>query len=254
MELSWSTFLLEIVNFLVLVWILKRFFYKPLQSVIARRQQNVETQLAEAAQTRQQAVELQQQYEARLDEWQRERRSAHEDLQRELRAERARGEKDLQETLQQQRQKAETVERRRQSELQRQLERQALEQGGQFAARLLQQGSGPELQQRLLELLLHSMSALSEERLQALRQSIAEAGMAEAGKVAEITSAFPLTQPQRRQLQHTVREILHRDLTCHFVEDPELLAGLRIAVGPWQLGASVRDELQAFARLAGAAE
>ncbi len=37
MELNWSTLLLEIVNFLVLVWILKRFLYRPVLQVIEER-------------------------------------------------------------------------------------------------------------------------------------------------------------------------------------------------------------------------
>ncbi len=244
MELSWSTFLLEIVNFLVLVWILKRFFYKPLQGVIARRQQGIEAQLAEAEETQQQARKLQQQYEQHLKEWQGESRRAREDLQREMRAERAKQEKALEDSLRQQRQKAEAVEQRRQREIHRQLEQQALEQGGRFAARLLQQGAGPELEQRLLELLLQSLDELQEEQRQPLRQQLAEPAEA-----AEITSAFPLPKIHRQQLEQALKEILQRDIPCHYVEDPELLAGLRIAVGPWQLGASVRDELEAFAQL-----
>lgn len=246
MELSWSTFLLEIVNFLVLVWILKRFFYKPLQAVIARRQRGIERRLAEAEETQQQARQLQQQYEQRLAEWQSEGRQAREDLQREMRAERAKLEQELQESLQGQRQKAQTVERRQQREMRRQLEQRALEQGGQFAARLLQQGAGPELEQRLLELLLRSLDELPEEQRQSLRQPLGESA-----EVAEITSAFPLENSQRQQLEQVLREFLQRDIPCRYVENPELLAGVRIAVGPWRLGASVGDELEAFAQVLG---
>jgi F-type H+-transporting ATPase subunit b len=35
-ELNWTTFVLEILNFLVLVWLLKHFFYQPVKGVIAR--------------------------------------------------------------------------------------------------------------------------------------------------------------------------------------------------------------------------
>ena len=37
MELNWTTFALEAVNFMVLVWILKRFLYKPVLAAIAQR-------------------------------------------------------------------------------------------------------------------------------------------------------------------------------------------------------------------------
>ena len=37
MQIDWTTLVLEIINFLVLVWILKRFLYKPVMEAIAAR-------------------------------------------------------------------------------------------------------------------------------------------------------------------------------------------------------------------------
>ena len=48
MELNWSTFVLEIVNFVVLVFILQRFLYRPVLAVIERRRKSVEDRLSEA--------------------------------------------------------------------------------------------------------------------------------------------------------------------------------------------------------------
>ncbi|WP_054775053.1 hypothetical protein [Methylogaea oryzae] len=42
MELDWSTIALEIVNFLILVWLLKRLLYKPVQDIIAQRRAAIE--------------------------------------------------------------------------------------------------------------------------------------------------------------------------------------------------------------------
>ena len=52
MELNWSTFILEIINFLVLIWILKRFLYKPVLDVIARRRAGIEKTLSDAREMR----------------------------------------------------------------------------------------------------------------------------------------------------------------------------------------------------------
>ena len=46
MEFGWSTFLLEIINFLVLVWLLHRFFYRPVLDIVAERQRQIESSLA----------------------------------------------------------------------------------------------------------------------------------------------------------------------------------------------------------------
>ena len=60
MEFNFSTFALEIVNFLILIWILQRLFYKPVLAVIARRKQHIDQTLAEARKLHQEAEDLRQ--------------------------------------------------------------------------------------------------------------------------------------------------------------------------------------------------
>ena len=52
MELDWTTFILELVNFVVLVWILNRFLYRPVMNVIDQRKAAIQRTLAEAETTR----------------------------------------------------------------------------------------------------------------------------------------------------------------------------------------------------------
>ena len=76
MQIDWTTLVLEIINFLVLVWILKRFLYRPVMEAIAARQQRVEGKLAEARAIEDGARELQQQYQRRLADWDMEKAKA----------------------------------------------------------------------------------------------------------------------------------------------------------------------------------
>ena len=66
MELSWSSMLLEMINFLVLVWILKHFFYAPIQQIILKRQTEIQADLDKACQLKKEAGALQKSYENRL--------------------------------------------------------------------------------------------------------------------------------------------------------------------------------------------
>ena len=116
MELSWTTFVLEIINFLVLVWILKRFLYKPVLKVIARRQAGIEKRLSDAEALHADAEKLQIQYEGRLADWEQERQQARESLARELDTERTRKMEELQTALKQEREKARVAESHRQAD------------------------------------------------------------------------------------------------------------------------------------------
>src|SRR5476651_998000 len=48
MPIDWFTVAAQAINFLILVWLLKRFLYKPILHAIDEREKGIATQLAEA--------------------------------------------------------------------------------------------------------------------------------------------------------------------------------------------------------------
>jgi F-type H+-transporting ATPase subunit b len=245
LEVNWSTFLLEIINFVVLVWILKRFLYKPVLDIIAKRRADIEKTVADAKAVESDAKALQQRYENRLAEWETERRQAREALGREIDEERSRRMSELQAALEQEREKAKVSEQKRLADSERRVERAALAHGARFAARLVTAFASPDLQARLLERLLAELSELPAERAAEL---IGSAENPPSDIV--ITSAFSLAQEQRQRLRDALANLTQREIRIAFKEDPGLVAGLRIMIGAWVLGLNVHDELEGFARLA----
>jgi F-type H+-transporting ATPase subunit b len=59
MRIDWWTLALQTVNVLVLIWILGRFFFRPIMGIVAERQEKVQKLLADAALARQQAADEQ---------------------------------------------------------------------------------------------------------------------------------------------------------------------------------------------------
>ena len=55
MSFSWWTFGLQAVNFLVLVWLLRRFLFKPVTAMVARRKEEIARGMAEVAAEKQTA-------------------------------------------------------------------------------------------------------------------------------------------------------------------------------------------------------
>lgn len=245
MELNWSTFLLEIINFLILVWILKHFFYKPVLNVIARRRRSIEKSLNDANTLHEDAEALRVQYDNRLAEWEKERQAAHTSLDKEIETERTRRMEALRATLGEEREKARVIEQRALEASRLRAEETALAQGAQFSARLLSVAAGPELEQRLLDLLLKELTSLPPERLSTLR--------AAAGKTADrilVTSAYPLDDAARLSLERTLASVLAVTPPFHYEQDKDLLAGLRVTMGSWVLRANLQDELKSFSELA----
>lgn len=242
MEFDWTTFVLEIINFLVLVWILQRFLYKPVTAAIAARKAAIDKTLSDAQAVEAQATSLRHQFESRMAEWEHEKAHARTQLQGELDAERARMMDALHASLDQEREKARVLEQRHTVETRHRLEEAALAQGGRFVARLLSRIAGAELEERIRGLLLEDLPRLGDAELRKLRTACQEAG----GRI-EISSAYPLAAAQRQSLVQALSDLAGQPLTCKFVQNMELMAGLRIAIGPWMLRCNLRDELRFFA-------
>jgi F-type H+-transporting ATPase subunit b len=244
-EFNWTTFVLEIINFLVLVWILKRFLYKPVIGVIAQRKAAIEKTMVDAKTMEEGAQALKLQYENRLGDWELEKEKAQAKLLDEIKAERARLMEGLQTSLAQEREKNRVLEARRMDEIRRGMEEEALAQGRQFASRLLSRLPAPELEAKIVELALEDLSRLSDEKRQMIRAAYQEAG----SKVL-LASAFPLRATQRDALTKAMSHLIGQDLSCELRQDRNLISGLRITIGPWVLRANLQDELESFGEAA----
>lgn len=245
MELNWSTFLLEIVNFLVLVWILKHFLYKPVLDIIARRRADIDKTLSEAKAVETNAKELRERYDSRLAAWEAEKRQAREALTLEIEKERASRLAELSAALEQERQKAQVAETHRLAVLRDQRERAALELGARFATRVLESAASPELQGRLVDLLLEELEALPADRVREIVGNSATPPDA-----ISVTSAFELPEDRRAKLTKAFVKATRLDVPVRFDEDPGLLAGLRVTIGASVLGLNLTDELRDFASFA----
>jgi F-type H+-transporting ATPase subunit b len=237
-ELDWTTVALEILNFLVLVWILKHFLYRPVLQVIERRRADIETTLNEAREREETAQQLREQFENRLAAWQQDKLAAREELQRELQQQRSHAMDELRQTLDAEREKVEVLEQRQATEFEEQRQREALRLGARFASKLLHVLSGPELEARIVELFCEQFTHLPEAQQVALRR-------ADTARV-EVQSAFALDETQRAAITQSLNAVASRHMAVSFSQQPELIAGLRLSLGDWTLGANLRDELKAF--------
>ena len=241
MELDWTTFILEIINFLVLVWILQRFLYRPVMKVVAQRRAAISQSLQEAQATQEQAAGLKSQYENRLADWQQERETARRQLRDDIEAERQKLMEQLQKELDEQRRKEQVLAERRNENLLREARQQAELLSEQFAAKLLGRLAGPAVEGRLLEMLLEDLPRLPEAQRKALA-----AAQRDSQAAMQVISAFPLNDTQRRDLTAALQRTLETAVTCEFREDPAVLAGISVHIGSHYLQANLKEELRFF--------
>ena len=243
MQLDWTTFALEILNFLVLLWLLQRFLYRPVLGVLDARQARVRDEAAHAERLQAEAVALKTRYETQLADWETAQEQARQKLERELAQARAARLEGLKQTLADEEAKARVRADAVCASREAVLKREARDEAYAAAAAMLQRLASPELSARIGAAFQEDLAALPEEELTTLRNA---AAALEPGNSVDIATAHPVDEQTRAQLQSVLAEAAGRPLPVVFRQSPALIAGLRAAVGECVLHANLADELAFF--------
>jgi F-type H+-transporting ATPase subunit b len=250
--INWFTVAAQIVNFLILVALLKRFLYGPIVAAMTAREGRIAAQLTEAQQKRQEA----EQEEVSL----RQKIRVIEEQRQEMLTEAGRqAEAHKQELFSQARQEMEQIGQKWAASLKRDketflqnLKQRLAQEVVTISRRALQEMGNLELEQRLTEVFLDRLRQLAPEEEATIRESIQETG----GELL-ITTAFDLSEEIRQKIAAQVQEQFGRDLALRFATSGELLAGIELLTSSrklaWSLGSfldSLEEDLsQAFQEL-----
>ena len=245
MEFDLTTFILEIINFLVLVWILQRLFYRPVRDLISRRKQLIDQSLAEAEKMRREALELKSNYENRQQQWEQERQSAMTTLHQQIESDRQQQLLKLRKELEQERHKAKTSMQRQQQEIHRHQQKLALLNGANFASMILQQAAGPELENRLFDLLYQQLHQLPKACMSSLQTMDSQQTLD-----IHVSSVYPLAHDQMQRLEQRLTSLIDNPLRFQYSQNPELIAGFKLDIGAWVLHVNLQHELSGFAEIA----
>jgi F-type H+-transporting ATPase subunit b len=218
MHFDWSTLLLQTINVLVLLWLLRRFLFRPIVAIIAQRKDAAEKLLADAAAAREQAAAAAAQAALREKTLQTSREQILADAHIAAETERANL---LEQTAQEAARAQEAaLARLKQDRIQmrRELEGEARTLALAIAARLVSRMPSQALNAALLQSLDTWLATLLPEKLSALAQA----------NELEVVTAARLDG----QTQAACRDMLSRYLkdtpALQFAVDPSLIAGVEL--------------------------
>jgi F-type H+-transporting ATPase subunit b len=239
MNFDWTTFLLEILNFFILLWLLQRFLYRPVLEVIQTRQRNIQATLEDARRLEAEALATRGTLDARIGDWEAEKARAQARLEEEIAAERQRLLKALEEDLAEAKARQTAHDDHERREVLQAMERQALDSGGRFVSRLLQRLGSTQLEDALVAAALDDLERLPAADIEKLKAALAANGL-------EVVSVFPLSDGRRQALEARLGQLAGQPVHPVYRQEPALLSGLCIHVGSWVLAANLRDELKFF--------
>lgn len=241
MELSWSSFILELINFIVLIWILKHFFYAPIKNTIISRKIEIQHNLDQAKSLQDQAYQLQSKYESRLKDWETEKTQKQITFQQETEKWKENELIKFEKSLDIEREKMSSREKQRVDAIIDMNAKKAMELSTKFATKLLVNFADANLEGKIIIRMIEDLSRLSLEKTQLLKENIKD------NPEVHIQSAYSISEMQKEQFSNTLKNVIGEHIKTIYSEDLNLIAGLNIKIGAIILQANLRDELKFFA-------
>jgi F-type H+-transporting ATPase subunit b len=239
MRIDWLTVGAQVVNFLVLVFLLRQFLYRPVLEAMARREKRIADRLREAETREQDARHKADDYEARMADIE----SRRDELLAQAKDEADARRHELMESA---RREVEQAEARWQKDLLREQQDVVGEIRAEIAAmaesvvrKALADLAHTQLEQQIISGLLDRIDQLDDS---------ARASLAGADGGLTVHTAFPLDSAQRTQITRALHERLGRSAPVHYAMDPALVCGVVLSSGGHRLGWNLADYLQSLSQ------
>jgi F-type H+-transporting ATPase subunit b len=265
--IDWFTVAAQIVNFLILVWLLKRFLYRPILDALDSREKRIASELASAAAKQSEAEAELNRLRQKNEEFDRRRGALLATAADEARAERKRLIAAAHADADSLRSRRNEAQQREYQALRDTIERRTCTEVFAIARKVLADLAGATLEAHMSEAFIRRMRSLGPEEKAGLIAAMqargeksqyaasgasfsATRGGQGGSAILLVRSAFELPMPQQEAVSVAIRDILQQDAALEFRVDPNLISGIEIIAGGYKVAwsaagyvASLEEEL-----------
>ncbi len=240
MLFDWFTIIAQVINFLILMWLLKRFLYKPVLDAIDAREQRISTLLKETKASQQESAEQQSNLTQKNATFETEKTVLFEQVKTKVAAEQKqlldKAAKDvatqrgqwLQALKNEQHALDQTINQRTRSEVLN------------VARRALAELSGCELEMQIVQVFIQRLESMTPEQRAQFKQT-AEGIQSE----VVVRSAFSFSDDQKTFLTQALQKALGGQPSLKFLTDTNLIGGIELVGNghklSWNIAAYLSD-------------
>jgi F-type H+-transporting ATPase subunit b len=236
MLIDWFTVAAQTINFLILVWLLRRFLYQPVLAAIDAREAKIAAELKDAAAKEAQAQAERDNFRSKAEALEKQRAELLHKATDEANAERQRLLATARTDSDALRAKLNDAVESERLVLNREIVRRTQQEVFALARKALADLAGTTLEDRIVEVFIRRLHDMHE-------NDKAEPPTAPRGTAASVRSAFELPPPGRVALESAVRAWLGADAKLSFEIVPDLICGIEISVGGRKIAWSITDYL-----------
>ncbi len=238
MLIDWFTVAAQALNFLILVWLMKRFLYKPILHAIDAREQRIAKELADADAKMAEAQKERETFERKNKAFDRQMDALLSHATEEAKAERQRLFDEARQAAEVLQAKRRDVMEREQQRLNHEITRQTREEVFAIARKTLSDLAETSLEERISEVFRRRLRELDVEA----KEDFAKILKTSSDPVL-LRSAFDLPSEQRAAIQQALNETFSAEIDVRFETAPEVISGIELTANGRKVAWSIADYL-----------
>jgi len=239
MLIDWFTVISQTINFLVLVWLLQRFLYKPIVKAMQTREERIASQLRNAEKQKAEAEAQSAKFRAALDGLEQRKQELLREAENEAETLRRQLKEEAREEIETVREKWQKALRDEQGAFRAELAKGVREEVFSIARSVLADLAGADVQGRMATMFIRRLEKLSADERAKLNLIVAADG-----KAPLIRSAFELAPPVREAIERAVAELepgAYKGVQYEIT--PDLVGGIELAANGRKVSWSIGDYL-----------
>lgn len=222
MQIDWFTVIAQIINFIILVWLLKRFLYQPILDAVDNREKKIAAQLSEAEKKEVQALAERDKFQQKNAAFDKERLSKMEDVRKEAEQEKQRLFNDAREESRALRSQYEASLKQEGEQISELMKRKMQDEVFAIAHKTLDDLASASLEEQLVDTFINKMQHLSDDEKNNFTSSFT------VDKAIVIMSAFELPDHLKSRLEKAINEITSMPVRIQYDLAPELVSGISL--------------------------
>ncbi|MEB2787093.1 F0F1 ATP synthase subunit delta [Algoriphagus persicinus] len=240
MEINWFTVIAQILNFFLLVWLLKRFFYKPILKAIHERESKITAQLKDAEAKMDEAKKKQDEFVDKNQTFDQQKKELMDKAIAETKAERDKLMQQVRIDAGAMQAKLEKANNDTQADQHRALLQRAQQEVFAVSKKTLSDLASVSLEENAVRVFLKRLTDLNENEKMKFIEAFREA------KPIQIQSAFDLPETQQKNIKDAVNKMMNADVQTHFSTSPELISGIELSANGYKIAWSISGYLHSI--------
>ncbi|EOR96665.1 ATP synthase B chain [Arcticibacter svalbardensis MN12-7] len=230
MQINWFTVIAQIINFLILVWLMKKYLYKPILQAVDEREKKIASKLTDANSKEAEAKSEQAEFKKKNDDFDRHKKKMMDALTGDVETERQK----LMDTTKADaavlKLKLEEASKELQESLNKQLMQKTQDEVLSITQKVLSELASTNLEEQTVHVFIRNIKAITEKDKKQFIDAF-DSGSAP----LSIKSAFDLPSKEQQSIKTAIEDLIGPDVKYIFETDPKIIGGIELITKGYKL-------------------